>query len=67
MQGKHIIYSILLVLIAGLSCTVVFAAPPTPPTGFTNPQSVPLDGGLIWLAAVGAFFGAKRMFKGQNK
>lgn len=65
MQGKQLKAYLFTVFVIAIAITSTAA--PTPPTGFTNPQSVPLDGGLIWLAAVGAFFGAKRMLKGQDK
>ena len=66
MQGKFL-KALLFTLLVIVCSIATLAAPPTPPTGFTNPQGVPLDGGLIWLAAIGAFFGAKRMLKGQDK
>lgn len=52
----------------GLGNTLAQLPPPPPPTTppTTPPTGVPLDGGVILLAAAGAAYGAKKMY-GRNK
>lgn len=54
----------------GLATAVAQMPPPptpTPPTPTTPPTQVPLDGGVVLLAAAGAAYGAKKMYARKKK
>ena len=40
---------------------------PPPPTPTAPPSQVPLDGGVLLLAAAGAAYGAKKVYNGRKK
>lgn len=45
----------------------VWAQLPPPPTPTAPPSQVPLDGGVLLLAAAGAAYGAKKVYNGRKK
>lgn len=45
----------------------VVAQLPPPPTPTAPPTQVPLDGGVLLLAAAGAAYGAKKVYNGRKK
>lgn len=59
-----------MVLWGGFGLTIAVAQLPPPPTPTspptTPPTQVPLDGGVLLLAAAGAAYGAKKMY-GRSK
>ncbi|MBL7912863.1 MAG: hypothetical protein JNJ41_17500 [Bacteroidia bacterium] len=49
---------------------VLFAAPPPPPSGSPGcwpPPCVPIDGGITFLIAAGAAYGAKKLVDARKK
>lgn len=53
-----------------LGSQVVFSAPPPPPTGGPvcwPPPCVPIDGGITFLIAAGAAYGAKKIHDSRKK
>lgn len=44
----------------------IWAQLPPPPTPTAPPSQVPLDGGVLLLAAAGAIYGAKKVYNRRN-
>lgn len=61
---------ILTVLLIVLCSNVLLSAPPPPPAGNPGcwpPPCVPIDGGLTFLIAAGAAYGAKKLVDVRKK
>jgi len=54
------------ILTIGLGYTALAQIPP-PPTPTGAPTQVPLDGGVLLLAAAGAAYGAKKVYGRKKK
>lgn len=54
-----------LVCTAGMGAAVYAQLPP-PPTPTAPPTQVPIDGGILLLAAAGAAYGARKVYKNRK-
>jgi hypothetical protein len=66
----RILKFILTIAIVLFANQLLFSAPPPPPAGSPGcwpPPCVPVDGGITFLIAAGAAYGAKKLYNSRKK